>query len=210
MDNKQNLIRSLDNKKIEKLRAALELANQDVASLEDLAKVIVALNKKIQSTAASNHEEISRLERSVKSLSGLVRDIEALDAEISAIKKKPREWGTKEEVAKLIEEKLPEPADLDPLYEKLKQVEAKIKPFPKQEVPPEVWKEFDAIEDEIEKLKKEISKKNGNSYSLFPDRGFSGRLDTWKNGSGQTMGTLTVSPTAPENPAVNDLWCDSS
>lgn len=55
----------------------------------------------------------------------------------------------------------------------------------------------------VDELKKEI----GKGQAIIGG-GLGG--DAWHNGSGNQFGKITVSATAPNNPAVNDLWVDIS
>lgn len=187
----------------------LELSEVEYITPQEIVDVIVPIAKNIGEIRKESRQGDEVLDEKIKTVDYRVdalvdavnTNLDNVDAELLKIKNKPAEWGSKQEVSALIDAKLPAPTDLDPLYEKLQQVEAKIKPFPKQEVPLAVWKEFDAIQKEIEDMQTELKKKQRGGFSIMGNR-----TDVWVNGSGQAMGKLTVSSTQPANPAVNDLW----
>ena len=158
--------------KIEKFKKIAELANLDNPSTEQVATIFAELIKYIKENNNIVNTKTSELDTKLVgvelSIDSVNQDIATLDSRIQEVESKPEPWVKEDEVEKLIAKKLPppvEPTDLEPVYQKLEEVEAKIKPFPEQTVPPEVWKELDDIQEQIEKLKKEV-KKAGTSKGV--------------------------------------------
>jgi hypothetical protein len=52
----------------------------------------------------------------------------------------------------------------------------------------------------VDELESRVTKSIGNNMPTLVAG------DTWKNGSGQILGKITVSASQPENPAINDIW----
>ena len=100
---------------------------------------------------------------------------------------------------------IPAPVDLSEIEGRLKEVEGRKGPTLDHLAPTEAVQALEqALTDEIQSLKDSLTRVSGRVGSINP------RNNLWTNGSGKTMGKLTVSATQPSNPGLHDIWIDIS
>ncbi len=219
----------MDEYKLKKLEELIRVVDKDQPSSEEIAEVLTVvmgvvegvkqtLEKRITYSENTTDKEINRLDQRVDSTESKLETAQRTLTE--KFDKKILTATTKlENAVSKVEGKIPSPTDLTQIEKQIKELR---KLWDNQKEPEEITpiqvrnkleslkgdERFDfsfvkGLDEKFAKVEAEVSKKGGVI-------GGQSRRDVWHNGSGKTMGVMTVSATAPLKPGVNDIWIDVS
>lgn len=209
-------------KQLKKLEGILSILETDNASTDEVAQAFEAVFEIIKVIKDQLDQEIKTNKSEMDDLfTGTIAELKRLENRIVKVNDRLEEkMGVDNESIRKqllkevnsLRDLIPTLPDLTYLEDRIAEVEAKIPTIP--EITPETG---EMIVDKINELPTDNDKLKIDAKHIknLPKSGSThlfggGRQDVWHTGDGTTMHKLSVQATAPENPAVNDLWVDTS
>lgn len=205
------------DRQLEKLNRVLEVLEDDKVSAKEAAEAFAMILDLFKELKDNLTKEVGDLDTRVENFESevtselgekLKKHIEKVEKMGESLMRSQGTWSEKlrkemlEEVGK-VADLIPQMPDLSQIERRLTEVESRKIP----EIPKDLVSEEKLLE-QVETLKRELERVE--SLANKPAKVVNTRNDTWRNGQGKTMGTLTVSATAPLRPGLNDLWVDIS
>ena len=210
-------------KQLKKLEGILSLLETDRASTDEVAEAFEAVFEIIKDIKDQLDQEIKTNKGEMDDLfTGTIAEVNKIQHRLeNYVERIENKMGVDNESIRKqllkevnsLRDLIPTLPDLTYLEDKIKEVEAKIPKIP-EIIPPDTG---EIIVDKINELPTDNDKLKIDAKHIknLPKSGSThlfggGRQDVWHTGDGTTMHKLSVQATAPENPATNDLWVDTS